>query len=109
MKATSISEAVSALASHGDRAKLLAGGQSLIPMMNFRMIAPEVLIDIGDIADMAGLEVGDAEIRIGVATKHNAEYNTYKPPTTIKPPHKNSLNQAIFITESCAMTCLQSD
>ena len=36
------------------------------------------------------------------------EYSRYKPPTTIKPPHKNSLNQAIFISESAAMTCPQT-
>ena len=70
VRATSVADAVSTLASYGDRAKLLAGGQSLIPMMNFRMIAPEVLIDIANISDLAVIETGDREMRIGAGAKH---------------------------------------
>lgn len=72
VRATSVADAVSALASHGDRAKLLAGGQSLIPMMNFRMVAPEVLIDIANIPDLAVIETGEGEMHIGAGAKHHA-------------------------------------
>lgn len=72
VRATSVDDAVKALASHGGRAKLLAGGQSLIPMMNFRLAAPEVLIDIGNIPALAKIEVGDARLHIGAANRHNA-------------------------------------
>lgn len=72
VRAKSVEDAVAALASYGDRAKLLAGGQSLIPMMNFRMIAPEILIDIANISDLAVIETGDGELRIGAGAKHHA-------------------------------------
>ena len=71
VRVSSVADAVSALATHGDRAKLLAGGQSLIPMMNFRMAAPEVLIDIANIPDLVGIDVADGVIRIGAGTKHH--------------------------------------
>ncbi|WP_372921607.1 FAD binding domain-containing protein [Roseovarius sp.] len=71
MRAASVDDAVSALVSHGDRAKLLAGGQSLIPMMNFRMVAPEVLIDIGRIPELAEITVSDGTLHIGAGARHN--------------------------------------
>ena len=43
---------VSALEAHGDNAKILAGGQSLVPMMNFRVVAPDVVIDINGLTDL---------------------------------------------------------
>ena len=71
VRATSVADAVKALAAHGGRAKLLAGGQSLIPMMNFRLASPEVLIDIGSIASLASIEAGDRTLHIGAGTRHN--------------------------------------
>ena len=56
-----IDEAVALLAQHGDRAKVLAGGQSLLPLLNFRLARPEVLIDVNRVAELAyglGLFVG---------------------------------------------------
>ena len=49
---TSLSEAVSLLQKHSGRAKILAGGHSLIPMMKLRLAAPELLIDIGRIPEL---------------------------------------------------------
>ena len=50
----SIDEALALLAEHGDEAKVLAGGQSLVPAMNFRLARPSVLVDINRIAALVG-------------------------------------------------------
>jgi aerobic carbon-monoxide dehydrogenase medium subunit len=70
VRATSVDDAVKSLAAHAGRAKLLAGGQSLIPMMNFRLTAPEVLIDIANIASLATIEARDGTLQIGAGTRH---------------------------------------
>lgn len=69
---SSIAEAVAVLAAHGDEARPLAGGHSLIPMMKLRMATPEHLIDLGAIADLRGIREDGAEIVIG-ATATQAE------------------------------------
>jgi carbon-monoxide dehydrogenase medium subunit len=70
--ATSLGDAVNLLEKHGDRAKILAGGHSLIPMMKLRLAAPEVLIDIGRIPELAYIREDDGRIRIGALTTHQA-------------------------------------
>jgi carbon-monoxide dehydrogenase medium subunit len=50
---TTVEEALSLLAEHGYDAKVLAGGQSLIPMMNFRLVQPSVLVDLNNIPELA--------------------------------------------------------
>jgi len=68
---TSVEEALSALAEHGDDAKLIAGGQSLLPVLRMRLNAPEMVIDLGRIDSLRGIrEDGDA-IVIGAMTTHN--------------------------------------
>ena len=58
---TSVPEALSALAEHGDEAKILAGGQSLLPVLRMRLNAPEVIIDLGGIDTLRGIrEEGDS-------------------------------------------------
>jgi aerobic carbon-monoxide dehydrogenase medium subunit len=70
IRASSIDEAVAALAEHGDDAKILAGGHSLLPIMKLRLAYPEVLIDIGRIGELKGVcEDGD-HLAIGGATTH---------------------------------------
>jgi carbon-monoxide dehydrogenase medium subunit len=69
-RATSIANAVELLATHGDRAKVLAGGQSLMPAMNLRLIAPEFLVDIGELRELRGIAVTDNVLRIGALTRH---------------------------------------
>ncbi len=68
---TSIAEALSALAEHGDEAKILAGGQSLLPVLRMRLNAPEVVVDLSKVEEMRGIrEDGDA-IVIGAMTTHH--------------------------------------
>ncbi len=65
----SIDEAVHLLAEHGDEAKVLAGGQSLIPAMNFRLAQPAVLIDLGRIGELAYLRADGDSLAIGAMTR----------------------------------------
>ena len=66
----SIAEALALLDKHGDDARVLAGGQSLVPMMNFRVAAPKVLVDINRIGSLAGIKVAKGFVRIGALTRH---------------------------------------
>jgi CO/xanthine dehydrogenase FAD-binding subunit len=52
---TSVSDALQLLVTHGDKAKVLSGGQSLVPAMNLRLISPEMIVDIGQIAELRGV------------------------------------------------------
>ena len=67
-----LDEALGLLAGHGDRAKLLAGGQSLIPLLNFRLAHPEALIDINRITDLAGIRADDGGVAMGALTRQHA-------------------------------------
>jgi CO/xanthine dehydrogenase FAD-binding subunit len=68
--AESVDAAVAALAAADGEAKILAGGQSLVPMLNFRLLRPAVLIDINRIPDLAFIEARADEIAIGALTRH---------------------------------------
>lgn len=68
---TSLAEALERLAQYGSEAKPLAGGQSLIPMMNFRLALPAVLIDLNNIPDLAYLRLHDSELRLGAMTRNS--------------------------------------
>jgi aerobic carbon-monoxide dehydrogenase medium subunit len=71
MAPTSVEDALSALAEHGDEAKLMAGGQSLLPVLRMRLNAPEMVIDLGRIESLRGIrEDGDALV-IGALTTHS--------------------------------------
>ena len=65
----SVAEALALLAQHKDEARVLAGGQSLVPMMNFRVATPKVLVDINRIAALAGIKVTRNHVRIGALTR----------------------------------------
>lgn len=68
---TTVDEALSLLAEHGYDAKVLAGGQSLIPMMNFRLAQPSVLVDMNNIPDLAFINADEGGgLRIGAMTRH---------------------------------------
>lgn len=68
---SSVAEAVAILANHGDEARPLSGGHSLIPMMKLRMAAPEHLVDLGGIADLKGIsEDGDTIVIGAMTTQH---------------------------------------
>ena len=70
VKATSVDDAVAALAQHGDEAKLLAGGQSLIPLLRLRLAYPGTLIDVGAVEEMRGVRDDGDAIVIGAAVTH---------------------------------------
>jgi aerobic carbon-monoxide dehydrogenase medium subunit len=61
----SLDEALALLAEHGDEAKLIAGGQSLVPLLNFRLAAPAVLVDLGAVPALAGIEIAEGAVRVG--------------------------------------------
>jgi carbon-monoxide dehydrogenase medium subunit len=68
----SVDEALALLAEHGEDGKVLAGGQSLVPAMNFRLARPAVLIDINRIAALDFVTREDGVLRIGAITRHVA-------------------------------------
>ena len=68
-----LAEALALLAEHGDDAKVLAGGQSLVPLMAMRMGRPAVVIDIGRVPGLGGIEIGaDRSCTIGALVRHAA-------------------------------------
>ena len=68
-QANSVTEAIQLLGAH-DGAKLIAGGQSLIPLLKLRFARPTALIDIGGIADLKSITVDDRTVRIGALATH---------------------------------------
>jgi len=72
IRAGSVDEAIALLERHGEDAKLLAGGHSIIPMMKLRLAAPATLIDIGEIPQLSSIAVDRNRISIGALTKHAA-------------------------------------
>jgi len=70
LAAREVGEAVAMLAQYGDRAKLLAGGQSLVPLLNFRLVQPEILIDVSRLSDLSSVREEGGGIRIGALTRH---------------------------------------
>lgn len=70
VRAESAAHAVSLLAEHGDEAKLLAGGHSLLPLMKYRLAAPAVLVDIGRLADLSYIRDDGEQVAIGALTRH---------------------------------------
>ena len=69
--ASSLDHALSLKAEYGDEARFLAGGQSLIPAMNFRLARPSMLIDINGLKDLAGVDQASGEgIRVGALTRY---------------------------------------
>ena len=70
VRAGSADEAVSLLQQHGDDAKLLAGGHSLIPLMRLRLATPAVLIDLGPVRDLSYINDAGDHVAIGALTRH---------------------------------------
>ena len=65
-----LEEAYGHLVEHGEEACVLAGGQSFVPMMNFRLASPGVLVDINALAPLAGIAAAGDMLRIGALTRH---------------------------------------
>jgi carbon-monoxide dehydrogenase medium subunit len=70
VRATSADEAVAALGEHGDDAKLLAGGMSLLPLMKLRLATPTVLVDVGRVSDLSYVRDAGDHLAIGALTRH---------------------------------------
>ncbi|MPQ98631.1 xanthine dehydrogenase family protein subunit M [Modestobacter sp. I12A-02628] len=75
VRASSVEEALAALAEHGEDAKLIAGGHSLLPIMKLRLAVPSVLVDISGIRELSYVRVdgdgADAVVAIGALTRHH--------------------------------------
>src|ERR1700736_5599242 len=69
-RATSVVNALELLVAHGDKAKVLSGGQSLMPAMNLRLISPELIVDIGAIGELRGIVRRSEVLAIGALTRH---------------------------------------
>ena len=74
-KPSSVDEAIQALVAGGEDAKVISGGQSLMPVLRLRMAAPSVLVDVGGIAEMNGVSDGGDHILIGSNTTHHDVMN----------------------------------
>jgi carbon-monoxide dehydrogenase medium subunit len=71
VRATDLADALRLLADGGDDAKLLAGGQSLIPMMKLRVANPRLIVDLGDIAGLRTIDASANPVRIGALATHD--------------------------------------
>ena len=89
--ATSIDMAIAALAAAGTDAKILAGGQSLVPMLNFRLLRPSILVDINRIPGLDYIRETERDVRVGALTRH---YQLETSPLIAK----------LFPVVACAMT-----
>ena len=69
VRADSVQHAVGLLAEHGNDAKIIAGGQSLMPMLAFRMATPSLLVDIGSIAALRRITIDDRGVRLGALAR----------------------------------------
>ncbi|NQS92200.1 MAG: xanthine dehydrogenase family protein subunit M [Chloroflexi bacterium] len=67
----SVPEVLTLLNEHGYDAKILAGGQSLVPMMNFRLVQPAVLVDINNIPELATIESDQKGVQLGAMVRHS--------------------------------------
>ena len=92
IKARSLEQALSLLASHGDEARILAGGQSLLAALNMRLSEPALLIDISGLNHLRGIQVTPTALRIGALTTHtdienSAQVAQHAPLLKLAEPH----------------------
>ena len=69
-RANSVDQVLTLLSEHGEDARILAGGQSLMPTLNMRLSQPEILIDINRLDALKGISVKDGVVRIGALARH---------------------------------------
>ncbi|CAM3017773.1 xanthine dehydrogenase family protein subunit M [Saccharomonospora xinjiangensis] len=70
-RASSVDDALSMLADHGDEAALLAGGHSLLPLMKLRLAAPDVVVDIGGLPELSYVRLDGDTVAIGATTRYH--------------------------------------
>ncbi len=75
-RATSVDEALALAAEHGEDAKYLAGGQSLLPLMKLRFAAPTVLIDLGRVTELSYVRDEGTYVAVGALTRHHDVANS---------------------------------
>ncbi len=75
-KPASVSEALALLSENQDDCKVLAGGQSLVPAMNFRLLRPSALIDINELKELSTVQAKDRSLSIGALTRHASFHRT---------------------------------
>ncbi|MDP6473366.1 MAG: xanthine dehydrogenase family protein subunit M [Alphaproteobacteria bacterium] len=75
-KPSSLDGLLDVMGKHGEAARILAGGQSLVPMMNFRLATPEVLIDINGLSELDYIRQDGDSLSIGALTRHNVIYDS---------------------------------
>ena len=95
VRAGSVEDAVAVLAEHGDEARVLAGGQSLMPMLNMRLVRPEILVDIGGLPELAHIE--DEEIPLPSGRRS---------PRAIWPTGRNSIPPFPSSPRRCPMSAI---
>lgn len=81
---TTLDEAVETLASVGETGKVLAGGQSLVPLMSMRLAAPADLVDINRVAGLDAVEVADGQVQVGATVRHR-DLELHEPAHTVVP------------------------
>lgn len=81
---STLDEAVGTLASVGETGKVLAGGQSLVPLMSMRLAAPTDLVDINHVAGLDAVEVADDQVRVGATVRHR-DLELHEPAHTVLP------------------------
>lgn len=67
LRAASAEEALATLAEHGDEARIMAGGQSLMPMLNMRLLQPRIIVDVSAIADLRKVDARDGHLAVGAS------------------------------------------
>src|SRR5262245_2849266 len=70
VRAGSVDEAVALVSEHGEDAKFLAGGMSLLPLMKLRLATPAVLVDVGRVRDLSYVRDAGDHLAIGALTRH---------------------------------------
>ena len=105
LRPASIDEAVQALARWREDARIIAGGQSLVAMMNFRLIETQVLIDVSDLAPLAYIRESNGEIEVGASTTQ-AQFMTW-PKLAERAPLLNAAMPHVghYQTRSCGTVC----
>jgi 2-furoyl-CoA dehydrogenase FAD binding subunit len=67
LRAASADEALAALAEHGDEARIMAGGQSLMPMLNMRLLQPRIIVDVSAIAELRKIDAREGHLGVGAS------------------------------------------
>src|SRR3546814_14914642 len=96
VRAGSADEALSLLAEHGDEAKVLAGGHSLVPLMKLRLATPSVLVDVGRVDDLKYIRDAGDHVAIGALTRHrDVEVRELVEHVVPIPPHAPDRQSAV--------------